>query len=204
MACANRFSIGFKKGLFLIAAPLAFAGGLISPPVFLFKRWNPAYFFLFWIVFFLTYVARREISPKRVFRGALFLGFLFGLGQSLGIYLFNFRSAIFTGFFILDRFWMVQVYFLVGGFLALAIHAFFHKNYWLGLLYFLLSLILDFLTAQYFLVRRVLPFLPSRPYLLPFSVILAYFALSLLYHFYGLKMQKIPLKKGDEDESVQA
>ena len=204
MTCANRISIGFKKGLLLLATPLSFLGGLISPPVILFKRWNPAYLFLFLIVFFLSYVIRREISPKRVFRGALLLGFVFGLGQSLGIYLFNFRSAIFTGFFILDRFWMVQAYLLVSGFLALTAHAFFRKNYWLSFLYFLFSLVLDFLTAQYFLVRRALPFLPSRPYLLPFSVILAYFVLSLLYHFYGLKMQKILLEEGDGDESVQA
>jgi hypothetical protein len=204
MACANRVSIGFKKGLFLVAVSLSFLGGLLSPPVLILRKWNPAYFFLCLIVFFLAYVVKRETHPRRVFQGALLLGFLFGLGQSFGLYLFNSPSAIFTGFFLLDRFWMIQAYILIAGFLALTAHGFFQRKYWRGLLYFLFSLILELLTAQYFLVKKVLPFLPSRPYLLPFSIILGYFGVSLLYHFYALKMQKIINKEGDENESVQA
>jgi hypothetical protein len=81
-------------------------------------------------------------------------------------------------------------------------HAFFQKEYLASLVYLGLSLLMDFLTSQYFITRRLMTFLPSRPYLFPLVIILGYFCVSLLYHLRALKMLKIIGKEGKENESV--
>jgi len=204
MSCANRVYGQFKAALYLVASLASFLGGILSPAVIILRLWNPAFLVLALVVFFLAYCLREERYPRSVFMGSLLSGFLFGLGQSLGIFLFNWHSRIITPFFILDCFWMIQAYCLASGLFSLAVHSLLRKDYPRGALYFSLSLIIEALTAQYFLLKRVFSFLPSRVYLLPLSVILGYFVVSLLYHFYALKMQKIPLKEGDENERVQA
>lgn len=202
MACANRFFAKSKGAQLLILALLSSIGGVLSPPVFLLGRWNPTFLFLFLFIYLFSRSLRKERYPRKVFSGSLLLGFLFGLAQALGIYFFFRSTVVFTPFYILDRFWIVQACLLMGGFLSLFFHASFQREVFSSILYLGLSLLIDFLTSQYFLTKKLFSFLPSRPYLLPFVIILGYFGVSLLYHFRALKMLKIIGKEGNENESV--
>lgn len=202
MPCANRFFTSFNGSKIFILVLLSAIGGILSPPVFLLGRWNPTFLFLVLFIFLFANTFKKDRYPRKVFLGSLFLGFLFGLSQSLGIYLFFRSTVVFTPFYILDRFWIVQACLLMGGFISLFFHALFQKEILPSIFYFGLSLLLDFLTSQYFITKRLFSFLPSRPYLFPFVIVLGYFGVSLLYHFRALKMLKIMGKEGNENESV--
>ncbi|MCX5970412.1 MAG: hypothetical protein NTV14_02700 [Coprothermobacterota bacterium] len=186
------------KVYLLAALTGAIAGALSSPLVPLLES-IPAGILLFLLFLGFPWLLKSGFTAPRAMRAGMLLGFCFGLGQTLLLFLINRESKIFTGFFIFDRGFVLATYTTLGGILAVFLHCLIQRQALFATLFFLEAVVLELITLHYFWLRHWV-LLPARPYALPFAAAVGLILFFLLYRLYYFKMLGIhyPIRRRNQ------
>ncbi len=180
------------RRLCAFAAIGAIVGGvLFSPLTGPLALVPPILIFLLAATFFLALV-RPSFPPSLTLKLGLLIGFSFGMTQSLVIYLSTRGEKIFTSFYILERFWMVQSLMLLAGMAFIFLHSLWQRKFLFALGFILAAFTLEMAAVHFYTFKEWFRpiYIPPRPYFLPFVLSFAYLVLFLLYRFYWLRMQR--------------
>ncbi|MCX5977337.1 MAG: hypothetical protein NTV33_11065 [Coprothermobacterota bacterium] len=187
-----------KKAYLLAAFAGAVAGALSSPLVPLLES-IPAGILFFLLFLGLPWLLKKGFTAPRAMRAGMLLGFCFGLGQTLLLFLINREIKVFTGFFIFDRGFVLATYTTLGGILAVFLHCLIQRQALFATLFFLEAVVLELITLHYFWLRHWV-LLPARPYALPFAAAVGLILFFLLYRLYYFRMLGIhyPIRRRNQ------
>ncbi len=185
--------------VYLLAALTGAAAGALSSPLVPLLESIPAGILLFLLLLGLPWLLKKGFTAPRAMRAGMLLGFCFGLGQTLLLFLINRETKIFTGFFIFDRGFVVAAYATLGGILAVFLHCLIHRQALFAMLFLLEAVALELITLHYFWLRHWV-LLPARPYALPFAAAVGLILFFLLYRLYYFKMLGIhyPIRRRNQ------
>lgn len=182
----------FPRRLYAIAVLGSIAAGVLFSPLTGPVAFTPPFLiFLLAATFFLVAMKSSFPAPLAL-RIGLLIGFSFGLTQSLVVYLATRSEKIFTSFYILECFWMVQSLMLLGGMAFIFVHSLWQRRFFFALGFIVSALIMEMASVHFYIFKNWFNviFIPPRPYFLPFALSFAYLVLFLLYRFYYLRIHK--------------
>ncbi|MEI6509396.1 MAG: hypothetical protein WCO14_00435 [bacterium] len=185
--------------VYLLAAFTGAVAGALSSPLVPLLEVIPAGILFFLLFLGLPWLLKSGFTAPRAMRAGLLLGFCFGLGQTLLLFLLNRESKIFTGFFIFDRGFVTVSYATLGGILAVFLHSLIQRQALFATLFLLEAVVLEAITLHYFWLRHWV-LLPARPYALPFAAAVGLILFFLLYRFYYFRMLGIhyPIRRRNQ------